>query len=246
MTAATADIPPLDRPIVETLVRASMYRILSVAFAHPTAPRLDELRLAIDKVLATGAVASPVAGPLQAFREAVDAADAGDAAGEYVFLFDQGVRCAPYEGAYGPPKVAGHAAQLADVAGFYAAFGLALEGGQAEAADHVSAELEFMSTLALREAWALVQHATAGWQVTREAAMRFIDDHLARWAPAFADALEAATALPFYRTAACALRSWIAEERRVLGASSEPVAGPTPVDAEEAAPLVCPLASPDR
>lgn len=244
MTAARADILALDRPVVETLVRASVYRILSVAFAYPTAPRLDELRLAIDKVLATGVVAPPLAGALQAFREAVEVADATDTAGEHVVLFDHGVRCAPYEGAYGPPKVAGHAAQLADVAGFYAAFGLALEGGQAEAADHVSAELEFMSTLALREAWALVEHATAGWQVTRQAATRFIDDHLGRWASAFADALEAATALPFYRTAACALRSWVAEERRGLGASSEPATSPTPVDPEEAAPLVCPLASP--
>jgi hypothetical protein len=51
------------------------------------------------------------------------------------------VRCPPYESAYGEaPQMAGKSAELADLAGFYAAFGLAPAASQPDMEDHVKVD----------------------------------------------------------------------------------------------------------
>ena len=79
----------------------------------------------------------------------------------YVSALERPAGCSPYEGSYGAaPLLAGKGAALADIAGFYAAFGMT--PGAAEVEDHIAAELEFMSVLALKEAAALAEGLVEG------------------------------------------------------------------------------------
>ncbi|MBI2524958.1 MAG: molecular chaperone TorD family protein [Candidatus Rokubacteria bacterium] len=202
------------------LARAGVYRLLGGAFAYPAAASLEELsRLAVAAAAGPLGV-PPLGGALLALAKALRESDAAELALEHVLLFDRQVRCPPYEGAYGDvPQLAGKAAQLADVAGFYAAFGLEQARGRPDCEDHIAAELEFMSVLALKEAYLLAEGDGEGVEVTRQGQARFLSDHLGRWAQALADALREATALPYYAAAGDLLAAWVGAEVSRVGAS---------------------------
>ena len=210
------------------LERAAIYRLLGGAFVSPTPARLEELALAA--ATAATAVTGRLRDKLARFAIAASEAEPVATANEHVFLFGRQVRCSPYESAYsGLSPFGDKTARLADVAGFYAAFGLAPAAAQPDLEDHVGAELEFMSALALKEAWALAEGEAGALEVTRAAATKFLTDHLGRWAAAFAAAVEAATPVPFYTAAASLLAAWVDEEIAALGATPSRVPGPDAV-----------------
>lgn len=230
-----------DGAVAGALGRAAVYRVLAGAFVHPTPARLAELALAAATAAAgsEGRLRDTLARFVVAAREA-DAAALGD---EHVFLFGRQVRCSPYESAYsGLSPFGDKTARLADVAGFYAAFGLVPAAAQPDLEDHVGAELEFMSALALKEAYALAEGEAGAVEVTRAAATAFLGDHLGRWAGAFATAVGTATPVPFYTAAASLLAAWVDAEIAALGAAPVRVAGPDDVAAEDAEPFGCPMA----
>jgi DMSO reductase family type II enzyme chaperone len=76
--------------------------------------------------------------------------------------------------------------RLADLGAFYAAFGLEMAPDAAERQDYISIELEFMSVLAAKEAYAL-EHQLDDEEAAlcREAQKKFLREHLGRWTPAF-------------------------------------------------------------
>jgi TorA maturation chaperone TorD len=236
--AATVDVE-----VATSLRRAALYRLLGAAFAYPGPERCAEIaRLASALGVALPAD-DPIAGPLAELGAAARGADPVAVAEEHVFLFDRQVRCSPHEGAYGDgPQLAGKGAQLADVAGFYAAFGLTPAGGEPDVEDHIVAELEFMSVLALKEAWALAEAERDGLLVTRRAQAAFLADHLGRWTSAFADELGAATPLPYYGAAATLLGAWVERECKRLGVEPGRVAGRLGQDPMQAESFTCPMA----
>ncbi len=137
----------VEHDVETALARAVVYRLLGGAFGYPSPVGLGELeRLAV--AAAGGPLgASPLRELLLGLVEATHQANARELAHEYVFLFDRQARCPPYEGAYGEAQqMAGKAPQLADVAGFYAAFGLEPAAARPDAEDHIAAELEFTGT----------------------------------------------------------------------------------------------------
>jgi putative dimethyl sulfoxide reductase chaperone len=87
-----------------------------------------------------------------------------------------------YETLYAGAEVFAQAATLADVAGFYRAFGVEPSDGLHEAPDHVSLELEFVGLLVLRAAIAPTAEAR---ETTLSACRSFLNEHLGRWAPLF-------------------------------------------------------------
>ena len=230
-----------DDEVKGALVRASVYRLLGGAFVHPTPARLDALALAA----ATAAAASegPLRDKLARFALAASEADAAAVADEHMFLFGRQVRCSPYESAYsGLSPFGDKSARLADVAGFYEAFGLNPAAAQPDMEDHVGAELEFMSALALKEAYARAEGDGESLEITRGAEIRFLTDHLGRWADAFAGAVAEATPLPLYTEAASLLAAWVRAEVEDLGAAPSRVTGPDQVDPGEGEPFSCPRA----
>jgi len=230
--------------VERALARAALYRLLGGAWAHPTGARLAELTR-----LAEGLAAAPPGPALRehvvALAAAARSVDPAALGAEHVFLFDRQVRCSPYEGAYGEAaQLAGKSAALADVAGFYAAFGVAPAAAAPDMEDHIGAELEFMSVLALKEAWAMAAGDADGVAVVRGAQASFLRDHLGRWAEAFADEVAAATPMAFYAAAATLLEAWIRADCGGLGVAPARLAGRLGYDPLHEATFTCPMAGP--
>lgn len=239
----SAPLTPEEWAVAHILGRGALYRLLGGAFAPPLAWRFQELAHVATMAAAAPVVDERLRGPLARFADAARDADPAAVAAEYVSLFDRQARCSPYEGAYRGAGLAGKGVLLADVAGFYAAFGLGPAAGAPDMEDHVAAELEFMSALCFKEAHALAISAAEPLAVTRDAEAAFLRDHLGGWAAAFARDLDAATALGFYTAAAALLAAWMDIELAALGVAPVPVAGRVPGGADEEA-LGCPVAGP--
>ena len=100
----------------------------------------------------------------------------------YLRIFGHTVKgdCPPHELEYGELKADRlfQPHRLADIAAFYNAFGLEVIGD--ERVDHIAMECEFYAVLCAKE-------EVAGEQVEfcRETQRKFLQEHLARWIPAF-------------------------------------------------------------
>ncbi|HRX90334.1 MAG TPA: molecular chaperone TorD family protein [Steroidobacteraceae bacterium] len=126
--------------------------------------------------------------PLRRFQVAYDA------------LFGHAVsgKCAAYETEYGDGEINQRSAQLADLAGFYQAFGLEPASRESDRPDFISVECEFMSVLCAKEAHSRRTGNDAGIDCCIDAQATFLNDHLARWLPAFAHRVGEVGADPFY------------------------------------------------
>ena len=95
----------------------------------------------------------------------------------------------PYETEYGEETLFQQPQQLGDISGFYNAFGLQVNLIEHERVDHISCELEFLSFLTRKEAYALAHKDANMLQETRKAQKLFLKDHLGRFAPSFSKML---------------------------------------------------------
>lgn len=241
MTALPEGSGTLERDVLEALSRASVYRLLGAAFAYPGPDRLPAIG-ALARV-AAGSARPDFAGTLDHLARCADEVDAATLAEEHVFLFDRGARCPPYEGAWGDgPHPAGKAALLADIAGFYEAFGMNPAGPQADMEDHIAAECEFLSALLVKTAWAEAHGETERRDVARRAMAAFMADHLGRWAGAFAAALREATTLPYYGALADVLQAWVKAETARLHVTPSRVTGRCPAGpGQDEEDFTCPM-----
>jgi TorA maturation chaperone TorD len=94
-----------------------------------------------------------------------------------------------YETEYGLPHEYRQSQEMADIAGFYRAFGFNLGGAVRERPDHIAVELEFMHVMALKEAYALDSGITEHVEICIEAQGKFLQDHLGRWVDLFAQSV---------------------------------------------------------
>jgi DMSO reductase family type II enzyme chaperone len=92
-----------------------------------------------------------------------------------------------YETEYGLPHEFRQSQELADIAGFYHAFGFEAGGKVHERPDHLGAELEFTYALALKEAQAITSSMGEQTEVCVEAQRAFLRDHLGKWIGLFAE-----------------------------------------------------------
>lgn len=225
--------------IERLLHRGAMYRVCGIALGYPGPGRLAKVAELASQ--ASAFADAQIRTKLSALAEAIPSTEDGAVAAQYVALFDGAAACAPYEGAYGPPQMAGKSAQLADIAGFYLAFGLEPATGQPDVEDHIATEFEFMSVLAVKEAWALAEGHHEHAEITHDAAASFLTDHVGRWATAFARELSRMSALPYYRAVADLVSAWVTAEVAALGLTVSPLA-PAPVDCEAGEDFACPMA----
>jgi TorA maturation chaperone TorD len=131
-------------------------------------------------------------------------------------LLDTGA-CPPHETDYVNGKFTFQRSQaLADVSGFYRAFGLQPSQRHPVRPDHIVLELEFMACLAdLERRAAECPEADRSSRVAecQRAQRRFFGEHLAWWAPRFALLLVREAAGGFYERAGVLLGALIAAER---------------------------------
>jgi nitrate reductase assembly molybdenum cofactor insertion protein NarJ len=156
-------------------------------------------------------------------REAMESA--------YIELFENGPRRSPiHETEYGRMRGLAKGNDLADVEGFYLAFGLTrLDCGEAMA-DHLGAELEFYGTLLAKLAAAHERADEEGVHVMEGARHKFLEEHLGRFASAVA--LQPAVAEhPHYGPLLAAAAGLVETECSRLGLQPQPLdyfAGTTP------------------
>jgi TorA maturation chaperone TorD len=142
---------------------------------------------------------------LAALQNLVDACqqDPERLQGEYTRLFLQN-RVPPYETSYLPKGSQGSMRELADIAGFYRAFGFRTHG---EKPDHLGAELEFVALLCIKEAYARLAGDGEGAQTCAEARRKFWLEHLEVWLPPYSHRLVAEAYHPAFAALASLLQA---------------------------------------
>lgn len=227
MTLRTASPPPLL-----AAHRGAVYRLLALAFAYPD-PNTDSSLWEL-----VGAfVADPDSPPGLAQRlRGVEDARVPSRQREtlHTRLFDGDMAVSPYESHY-YRQAFGKTREMADVAGFYRAFGFGLAEHPRELPDFLATELEFMSLMCLKEAIWLDEGEAGRVEVVRAAQADFLAAHLGRWVPAFCADLRLAAAdlaSSLYRDLADLLEHKVFGECELMGVRPDPVEpGPAPAPA---------------
>ncbi|MCX8073089.1 MAG: molecular chaperone TorD family protein [Candidatus Binatia bacterium] len=125
---------------------------------------------------------------LQAVGASAEASETPVLVAEYLRVFDRTSPCSPREGSWTQQAVSGRPALIADIAGFYAAFGVQLGSALSDTEDRIAAELEFSAFLALKLAYAAATGEQQGAEVVHAALRSFWCDHVGRFVLPFARA----------------------------------------------------------
>ncbi|MFQ5756614.1 MAG: molecular chaperone [Acidiferrobacterales bacterium] len=211
--------------------RSNVYQFLTLGFGYPDAALLAQLNEQAHPLEASLIV-------LQS-RKSLDAARVirsvlrtitiGDLEASYVQCFGHTIskECPPYEAEYGQAHIFQKSQCLADIAGFYKAFGLELAPDLNDRLDHIGVELEFMHFLCLKAAYALDKgHPQEQLALCRDAQAKFLREHLGRWAPGFARKLANKAGSTLYGRMGRLLTAFLTWELRGLGLKPAKVAGP--------------------
>lgn len=180
------------RAIGSALARSAAYRALAQALADPTPEGVT--RLVEEDLPFALAVADALPGPVRDALAEVAEAFAGSSPEEVereyrrVFTHVHSADHPAFETDLTARDVWRQARELADLAGFYRAFGMATSG---ERPDHVAVELEFLQLVSYKAAWAAARRDPEGLAICARAEDAFLSDHALRWMPELAARLAA-------------------------------------------------------
>ena len=129
--------------------------------------------------------------------------------------------CPPCEMEYERTHVFQLTQQLADLSGFYRAFGAQLVERSGERVDHVAVQMEFMSWLTLKEAYFSQVENDEARKIIVDAQRKFFKDHLGRWAQLFLQKVLRQHPANFYRLIADSAVSFLEFEKNLLGVNPQ-------------------------
>ena len=254
----------LARPTVEdALARAVVYRALSLGLQAPTSARLREVgalegfravRAALD-YLHHNAEDHDLA-RAASHLTALAPPDPDSAAARFVHLFGHTARglVSTCETEYGPDNLFNQPQQLADIAGYYLAFGLTPAVATEARVDHIACELEFMDFLSRKQAvWASGAAGNGGTPATRAAGdvddetmeatltaeRTFLRDHLGRFGRAFATRLMAEDPNGYFGVLARVLLALLTAECTRVGVDAGPLDLAVRPDVADDTPMAC-------
>jgi len=223
-----------------------LFRMLALAFSYPDTSMIDKVRQDIRAsllALTEGQLPRRLRTSLQNAAQCWRRCDVEELRDAYSRLFLGAALVPLREGGYGDGmRFAGQPVDLADLNGFYLAFGFGPPTTAANPPDHLGVELEFVSLLYLKIAYALQQQQVQQARITRAALARFLEDHLGRWVKAFASSLSDASGHPAYESMAQILARATAAECERLGVRPRSAEAGTPIDPVGLDTLTCPLA----
>ncbi len=209
-------------PIEALAVRAAGYSLLAHVFAYPDAERIEAIREAGAEFAALG-----IQSPLSGLAQMALAATPGELEREYIRLcsLSSSPDCPGFETAYFSSDAIQQTTRMADISGFYRAFGVDATSGGVRP-DDLPVELEFMSFLCQKEAYATEHLGAPRVKQAARAQRMFLGEHLGRWAAPYGRRI-AARAVPghFYHVAGLALADWIAGECAQLRVRPDEVTG---------------------
>ncbi len=129
--------------------------------------------------------------------------------------------CPLYETQYGAAHVYQQTHELADIQGFYRAFGLEISDVEKERSDHISVELEFMHFLLYKQAYALENHGEEKVQICVDAQKKFLKEHLGKWVPLFAILFGKKAGEGFYHAVAASMKEFMRLEMKLMDVKTE-------------------------
>ena len=200
--------------------RARLYKLASMAFDRPD-EEFEEALLSgtfEEQLLESAAALDDAA--LEEHAAAVAEAAPTDESGvddlysdwATLFGFEEGGDIQLYQIEYSPGTLVTSTDVLADISGFYKAFGLSMSEGNRERADHLCIQLEFLSHLALQMAYLKDEDDEAGIEVLTDAQGNFLEDHLGRWTGRFRETLAEEADVEFYRALASLVDALVADD----------------------------------
>ncbi len=191
-------ITAAEQDILTWLERATSYRFFSLYFRLPTEEVNAEL----------ASLSTEVPNELQELAEMRQQLTLQECAQEFHRVLGAGgiPACAS---SYDDNALAGRGPMLADISGFYQAFAYRPEPPPAEVPDHLAVELDFLSYLAVKVAFALHEGCREEADITRQAFERFLTEHFRDWTQRFSAQLER-TSSPIYQQASIRLCTFLA------------------------------------
>ncbi len=234
------------RDIDRSLARSVVSRALKFGLQAPTRATAEALfsgegRHALRRA---AMLLDPEGGALRKALERVASAPLSSLArlqSSFEALFGHTVRgrvCA-YETEYSGSAPFQQAQELADIAGFYLAFGLHLSEATGDRPDHVACELEFLEFLSLKEAYAREAPDEEMLQATRAVTRKFMREHLGRFGRAFGSSLARQDELGLHGRLGEALVAFLEFECRELDVRPGPEFLELRDEAECRLPMAC-------
>lgn len=201
-----------------------LYKILSLGFSYPE----EKNWIMLEKMLSESErlLDGEILAKLKDFKNyLINNRDRIDnIKSEYLNIFDIGRKISPYETEYLTEKISRKPFELADISGFYSAFGFSINEDMTnkESADHISVELEFMAIIALKEEYARKAKQKDNENIVHDAGRKFLNDHLARWGFYYCRQIQELERGSFYKKLGSILESVLSIEcdRYGLDASS--------------------------
>ncbi len=157
---------------------------------------------------------------------------------EYARLFEGATACPVNETAYVRRD---KGAILADICGFYRAFGFQISPAAFEKADHIRCELEFLAMLLVMATAARADNDPSRLLIAHGGACGFAQDHLNEWLPVFCKQLRSASRLALYKSLAAMLRLVWSQMRADLLLRTRRQVGFT-WDSDDGSPYECGMA----
>lgn len=178
-----------------------LYKTLSLGFAYPQEGNWIQLKELLSACgdLPQGDIFSTMKDFKSSFL--ANRHRVRDMESEHLRIFDMGRLISPYETEYLQEKISRKPFELADIAGFYQAFGYDVSDGaeHREPVDHVAVELEFMALLAYKELTAGENHQDEHVAIVRDAQKKFLHEHLARWGFFFSSRIQEIECEAYYK-----------------------------------------------
>ena len=218
---------PGESTVDAPLARSVLFGALALGFRAPVGESLDRLTSggARGAILSAARLLDAVgAGDEPLFRAAAGLADVRNIdlrrlARRHEQLFGHTARgeVCPFETEYGMKGLFRQPQELADIAGYYRAFGLRTKRATGERVDHVGCECEFLDFLCRKEAYAVETADAAMTAETCNAYRGFFRDHLGRFGRAFAIQMVKADGDDFFGRLGSLLHALVGAEAARLG-----------------------------
>lgn len=201
----------------KALVKADIYRLLSLAFTFPDKDMMEFLHaLATDIEEVVKLPPYDIKDEFFVFQKPFEGLDIEALKPEYTELFLTRMICPPYETSYGRnnfnrPNI------IADISGFYRAFGFSLSENAGVMHDNIAVEFEFMGLLSLKEAYAIEKGMEENLDISLSAEKKFLSEHLGVWVGLFCKNLGNRTTKDYYRSLSVMIERFMDCELRSHG-----------------------------
>ncbi|MDP6049549.1 MAG: molecular chaperone TorD family protein [SAR202 cluster bacterium] len=206
-------------PTDELVQRAVWFKVFSLLFRYPDHEIIAVLKEGVSE-LPLGVLDVDLRINAESFKHVIANAAPDQFLTEFSDLFTGAGLCRANENDYEKLSFS-MTEKLADVAGFYSAFGFEINDSVGERPDFIGTELDFINLLLLKQAYAIKNGWSEQASISADALSSFMEAHFIKWVPKFCFALsELGKENGIYATAADALAAMVNSESNRLTHSS--------------------------